>query len=89
MFLQAAVDAAYAAGKVALERQRSLGSIRFKGAKDVVTEADLECDRLIRERLEKAFPDHNLLTEEEGSSDKGSEYRWYVDPIDEIGRAHV
>ncbi len=89
MFLQAAVDAAYAAGKVALERQRSLGSIRFKGAKDVVTEADLECDRLIRERLEKAFPDHNLLTEEEGSSDKGSEYRWYVDPIDgTINYAH-
>ena len=88
-FLQVAIDAARAAGEVALRRQQSLGPMQFKGKKDIVTEADLECDRLIRERLEAAFPDHSLLTEEEGTLDKGSDYCWYVDPIDgTINYAH-
>ncbi len=82
LFLQTAVDAVRAAGAIALQRQHSLGAVRFKGKKDVVTEADIECDRLIRARLEAAFPDHDLLTEEEGALDKGSDYCWYVDPID-------
>jgi myo-inositol-1(or 4)-monophosphatase len=81
-FLTAAADIARAAGLVALERQQGLGPAQFKGTKDLVTEADLECDRLIRARLSEAFPDHDLLTEEEGALDRGSDYRWIADPID-------
>jgi myo-inositol-1(or 4)-monophosphatase len=89
VYLNAAVDAARAAGAVALKRQRDLGPARQKGVKDLVTEADIECDRLIRARLTEAFPDHDLLTEEEGALDRGGEYRWIVDPIDgTINYAH-
>ncbi len=88
-FLAAAVDAARAAGAVALARQRTLPPAQFKGSKDLVTEADIECDRLIRTRLSSAFPDHDLLTEEEGALDRGSDYRWIADPIDgTINYAH-
>ena len=88
-FLQAAIDAVRAAGAVALSRQKTLGPSRFKGAKDVVTEADIECDRLIRGRLLKDFPDFDLLTEEEGALRQGSDYCWIVDPIDgTINYAH-
>src|SRR5690606_22973760 len=87
--LAAAADIARAAGLLALERQKSLGPAQFKGTKDLVTEADLECDRLIRTRLSEAFPDHDLLTEEEGALDRGSDYRWIADPIDgTINYAH-
>jgi myo-inositol-1(or 4)-monophosphatase len=89
IFLAAAVDAARAAGVVALGRQRTLPPAQFKGAKDLVTEADIECDRLIRARLTAEFPDHDLLTEEEGALDRGSDYRWIADPIDgTINYAH-
>jgi myo-inositol-1(or 4)-monophosphatase len=81
-YLTAAADIARAAGIVALERQRGLGPAQFKGTKDLVTEADLECDRLIRARLTASFPDHDLLTEEEGALNRGSDYRWIADPID-------
>ncbi len=81
-FLEIAVSAAQMAGKRALEMQGSLGEPQFKGPKDLVTIADFECDRLIRAQIETAFPDHDLLTEEEGALVKGSEYCWYVDPID-------
>ena len=87
--LAAAADIARAAGLLALERQKSLGPAQFKGTKDLVTEADLECDRLIRTRLSEAFPDHDLLTEEEGALDRGSDYCWIADPIDgTINYAH-
>ncbi len=88
-FLNLAVDAARAAGELALRMQSALGPARFKGEKDLVTEADLQCDRLIRSRIEAAFPDHDWVTEEEGEAHRTSEYRWYVDPIDgTINYAH-
>ena len=88
-FLQTAIDAARAAGAVALARQQSLGPVQFKGVKDIVTEADLECDRLIRERIQTTFPGHDLITEEAAAVKQGGEYCWYVDPIDgTINYAH-
>jgi myo-inositol-1(or 4)-monophosphatase len=81
-YLAVAADLAREAGTLALERRKTLGPARAKGVKDLVTEADIECDRLIRARLQAAFPDHDLLTEEEGTLDRGGEYRWIVDPID-------
>src|SRR5215217_4399568 len=82
LFLAAAVEAVRKAGAIALARQKTLGPARFKGPKDLVTEADLECDALIRKDLLSRFPDHDLLTEEEGALEQGSDYRWLVDPID-------
>jgi myo-inositol-1(or 4)-monophosphatase len=80
--LDTAVACAKAAGKHAFDMQSKLKEIRYKGAKDLVTEADMQCDQMIRERLVKAFPDHNLVTEELGQTEKGSDFTWFVDPID-------
>lgn len=48
-----------------------------------VTIADLEADQIIREGLLKSFPQHSILTEENGliGNDK-SEYTWLIDPLD-------
>jgi myo-inositol-1(or 4)-monophosphatase len=56
---------------------------REKGPSDLVTDADLASQRLIAERLGRAFPDHTLLAEEEGvRPDPGKPWRWIVDPLD-------
>jgi len=47
-----------------------------------VTAADRASEVLIRERVSRQFPSHDVLGEEQGLSDTGSEYRWYVDPLD-------
>lgn len=47
-----------------------------------VTEADQEAERLIRERITAAHPDHGLVGEEYGSEGLDADVRWYVDPID-------
>jgi len=81
-FLGTAIKAAEEAGGMARSMQHALKDIRFKGEKDVVTEADMMCDAAIRKSLSAAYPDHNIITEEEEAVAQGSEYTWYVDPID-------
>src|SRR5262252_79364 len=56
--------------------------IEYKGDADLVTAADRASESLIRERVSKQFPAHDVLGEEQGLKDRGSEYRWYVDPLD-------
>jgi len=56
--------------------------IEYKGEADLVTAADRASEALIRERIKKQFPSHDVLGEEQGLSDQGSDYRWYVDPLD-------
>ena len=81
-FLGAAIKAAEEAGGIARSMQHALRDVRFKGEKDVVTEADFASDAAIRKSLAGAYPKHNIVTEEEAAVDQGSEYTWYVDPID-------
>ena len=57
--------------------------VREKGRSDLVTEADLASQEVIRATLLGAFPKHGFLGEEGGgkpSEDRG--YRWIVDPLD-------
>lgn len=56
--------------------------IEYKGDADLVTAADRASEVLIRERIARQFPSHDVMGEEQGLNDRGSEYRWYVDPLD-------
>jgi myo-inositol-1(or 4)-monophosphatase len=54
----------------------------YKGDVDLVTVADRTSEKLIRERLAEAFPEHGVYGEE-GTRDRlEGEFRWYVDPLD-------
>jgi len=54
----------------------------YKGDVDLVTIADRTVEKLIRERLAEAFPEHGIYGEE-GTRDRlEGEFRWYVDPLD-------
>jgi myo-inositol-1(or 4)-monophosphatase len=54
----------------------------YKGDVDLVTVADRTSEKLIRDRLAAAFPEHGIYGEE-GTRDRlEGEFRWYVDPLD-------
>jgi myo-inositol-1(or 4)-monophosphatase len=84
-YLETAKEAAGRAAAV-LEDWRPRFQVREKARFDLVTDADLESQRTIRELIHQRFPDHAFLGEE----DTGSERRpppdapptWIVDPID-------
>jgi myo-inositol-1(or 4)-monophosphatase len=48
----------------------------------VLTETDLEIGKVLVDSILKRYPKHNVIDEEAGVVDNGSEFTWVVDPID-------
>ena len=83
--LTLATSIAREAGELAARRRREGVAVAATKSTivDVVTEADREVERLIRNRLADARPDDGILGEEEGGAQTGtSGLTWVVDPID-------
>lgn len=79
--VDAAVEAAHAAGAIALKYYRSGFEVTLKSDHSPVTQADREGEQAIRDILGRAFPHAGFLGEEFGQ--QGSqEFRWIIDPID-------
>lgn len=49
---------------------------------DIVTIADKESERIIKDFIRTNFPDHAILSEESGETDGTASYRWVIDPVD-------
>ena len=86
--LEAALELARAGGRIALAHFRTQLESRQKADGTWVTEADWAVEAQIRLRIARAFPDHNVLGEEEGLTAAGGgppvegAPTWVVDPID-------
>lgn len=81
-FLKNCEAAARAGGQVLLDWIGHFDT-REKARFDMVTDADLASQEVVRGMLLAAYPDHGFLGEEglpSGNSD--AEYRWVVDPLD-------
>jgi len=79
--LAAAVEAARAAGEIAMRYYRGGVEVTIKPDRTPVTQADREAEQAITRMLGQAFPDWGFLGEEFG--ERGSrEIRWIIDPID-------
>ncbi len=61
--------------------QRRIG-FEYKGDVDLVTAADRASEKLITEHIRKQWPTHDLMGEEGATRETGSDYRWYIDPLD-------
>lgn len=47
-----------------------------------VTQADIEIEQFLRERLRERYPDHGIMGEEQGIGAIDAEYVWSLDPLD-------
>ena len=56
--------------------------IDVKGDESLVTIADREIERAMRDMINADLPDHGILGEEHGSENLDAEYVWVLDPID-------
>jgi myo-inositol-1(or 4)-monophosphatase len=83
--LAVAVEAATTAGALLLERVRR-GAEREVSSKstptDLVSEADLTAEHVIRELLARRRPDDGFVGEEGARSEGSSGLSWVVDPLD-------
>jgi myo-inositol-1(or 4)-monophosphatase len=84
-YLEAAQEAARRGGAVLQEWRRRF-EVREKGRFDLVTDADLASQRVVRDYFSQRFPQHHFLGEEEKAADArpGPEAppTWIVDPLD-------
>jgi myo-inositol-1(or 4)-monophosphatase len=87
----AVCEQAARAGGAALQDWEKRFTIREKGPKDLVTEADFASQQAIRKVVLSTFPDHRFLGEERDEADGDAAesaatgdgaYRWIVDPLD-------
>ena len=83
--LEAAVEAARAAGDELMQRLAGAIDIRWKtyqGERTVVTDADMAADAAIRKVIEARFPGHVILSEEAPHDDTLGPDVWVIDPLD-------
>jgi len=80
-----AIEVAREAGTLAMGYFADLASldVKSKGPQDVVSQADVETERLIKSRIAARFPEDAFLGEETGADGLAdAEGIWVVDPID-------
>ncbi|MEP0943315.1 MAG: inositol monophosphatase [Rhizobiaceae bacterium] len=72
------------AGELALKYFRSIGDleIKSKGVQDMVSDADLNVETFIREKMAEQFPEDGIVGEEHGVVASKSGFTWVIDPID-------
>jgi myo-inositol-1(or 4)-monophosphatase len=81
-FLATAIEAVTRAGELQMARFGSQVRVEKKGIIDLVTEVDVEVERMFRGLIAQRFPDHDVLAEELGQTSRGARHRWVFDPLD-------
>jgi myo-inositol-1(or 4)-monophosphatase len=79
--LDIARDAAALAQEIIREHFRR-ATVTAKGNRNVVTEADVAVERAVTALLQREFPGHAILAEEEGTGGWSDGWMWVCDPID-------
>ena len=84
--LQTAVEIVLRAGRIQTARRSQTLEIGKKGPIDLVTQVDLEIERMCRETISARYPEHTVLAEELPNAEAGGSaaggHRWIFDPID-------
>jgi myo-inositol-1(or 4)-monophosphatase len=81
-FLSTAIEAVVRAGDIQIARFGKNVHVRKKSAIDLVTDVDLEVERMFRALIAERFPDHDVLAEEMDVASRGASHRWVFDPLD-------
>ncbi|HEY95515.1 MAG TPA: inositol monophosphatase [Dehalococcoidia bacterium] len=79
------VNIAREAGHILLEHFQKPLEINYKGEKDTdpVTTADRISEEYLKQAIKEKFPEHRILSEEEGiSCHYSSPFTWVLDPLD-------
>ncbi len=82
--LTIAIKAARRAGSIINRASFDLDklTVEQKAPSDYVSEVDRAAEQAIIQILHDAYPQHSILAEESGLTDKNSEYQWIIDPLD-------
>ena len=80
--LETAEKAAIVGGQVLRKYFCNGADVRYKGANNLVTTADLEAEEAVVSFIKGIFPDHRFLGEETYKESSSSGPLWVIDPLD-------
>lgn len=75
-------DLARRAGELQLSRLDDPGDVTEKAPRDIVTEVDFLCEKLVVDAIEERYPGDSILSEERGGNISASGRSWVLDPVD-------
>lgn len=81
-WLKTAMELCDEADAIAVRDFRSAKRVEWDEPGHLVTETDLEIERLFRSSVQTRYPSHGFIGEEYGAEGSERTVRWYVDPID-------
>jgi myo-inositol-1(or 4)-monophosphatase len=81
-FVPAISEIAREAGALLMAYFHKRVKVEYKGDVDLVTVADRESEALILSRIREQWPSHDVMGEEGSRIQTGSDYLWYIDPLD-------
>lgn len=81
-YLARATELAREAGVLQRAKLWTPLNIEHKGEIDLVTEVDKRSEELLVGGLQRAFPDHDFLAEENIYQDRRKSHKWIIDPLD-------
>jgi myo-inositol-1(or 4)-monophosphatase len=81
-FVPAMTNIVRAAGALLVEHFNGQVTVEHKSESDPVTVADRESEALIVSQIRSRWPQHDVVGEEGSRVESGSEYCWFVDPLD-------
>ena len=80
--LKIAIEASKAAAEVIKKYYQGNFQVEIKSDQTPVTEVDIQAEKIIKEIILNAFPDHGFYGEETNRENHDSDFLWLVDPID-------
>ncbi|MFI3256656.1 MAG: inositol-1-monophosphatase [Psittacicella sp.] len=84
-FLHTAIRAAREAGNVILRGYEDISKLHIeeKTPNDYVSEVDRKAEEVIISVIQKAYPDHSIISEEAGIINGAKkDFQWIIDPLD-------
>ena len=63
-------------------RPSGTDTLKMKKDEEIVTQADMDANKLITNHLLKHFPNDDIISEEAGKINKPGKKTWYIDPLD-------
>lgn len=78
-----AIELVQKAGRILVAKFGILreGSPKGGNIRDIVTEADWESEKILVDKISKAYPEYGILSEEGGTICDQKEYVWILDPL--------
>jgi myo-inositol-1(or 4)-monophosphatase len=76
------MKATYNGGEILMNYFLQKQKIWSKSPFDIVTEADKASEEIIISEIKRNYPEHSILSEEQGLIEGDKEHKWIIDPLD-------